>query len=136
MRLGGGNLWRGWSPYELLTSNGSTWRLDKWATGLVVRLLEVTHGQWLYRNVVVHDATSGQVATARKEEIVAQIESERAVGGPGLVEEDRYLLDINMDDLSDMSVEGQEYWLLAIQAARVVGQIAAERITADGTDYG
>ena len=32
--------------------------LDKWAQGLVVRLLEVTHGQWLYRNIHVHDATA------------------------------------------------------------------------------
>ena len=119
---------------EYLALRCASWKLDKWATGLVVRLLEVTHGQWLYRNVVVHDAKSGQVATARKEEIVAQIEAEHAEGGSGLVEEDRYLLDINMDDLSKMSVEGQEYWLLAIQAARVAGQIVAERITADGTD--
>ena len=27
--------------------------LEKWGQQLVVRLLEVTHGQWLYRNVHV-----------------------------------------------------------------------------------
>jgi hypothetical protein len=85
---------------------------------------------------MVHDATSGQVATARKEEIMAQIELERTEGGTGLVEEDRYLLEINMGKLSDMSVEGHKYWLLTIQAARVAGQIAAENLPADGTDYG
>jgi hypothetical protein len=26
-----------------------------WTKGLVIKLLEVTHGQWLYRNVHVHD---------------------------------------------------------------------------------
>ena len=30
--------------------------INQWAQGLVIKLLEVTHGQWLYRNVHVHDA--------------------------------------------------------------------------------
>ena len=42
--------------------------LDKWTQGLVVRLLDVTHGQWFYRNVIVNDATAGVAATARKGE--------------------------------------------------------------------
>ena len=41
--------------------------LKAWAHGLVVKLLEVTHGQWLYLNIHVHDATAGVAATARKE---------------------------------------------------------------------
>ena len=40
-----------------------------WATGFGARLLEVTNGQWLYRNVVVHDSVSGVKASLRKEEI-------------------------------------------------------------------
>ena len=32
---------------------------SKWTKSLVVKLLDVTHGQWLYRNVHVHDAISG-----------------------------------------------------------------------------
>ncbi len=43
--------------------------IDQWAQGLVVKLLEVTHGQWLYRNFHVNDATDGVAATVRKEEI-------------------------------------------------------------------
>ncbi len=40
-----------------------------WGRDLVTRLLEVTHGQWLYRNVQVHDRISGTLATQRKEEL-------------------------------------------------------------------
>lgn len=40
-----------------------------WSKGLVVKLLEVPHGQWLYRNIHVHDAVSGALATAKKEEL-------------------------------------------------------------------
>ena len=36
-----------------------TLTLDKWAQELVVKLLEVTHRQWLYRNIHVYDARQG-----------------------------------------------------------------------------
>ena len=37
--------------------------------GLIVCLIEITHGQWLYRNVHVHDTVTGLHATRRKEEL-------------------------------------------------------------------
>jgi hypothetical protein len=89
-----------------------------WAKGLVIKLLETTHGQWLYRNIHVHDATSGSLATAKKEELQKAIEDELELGGEGLVEEDLYLLEINLDDLATTSGEDQTYWLLEIRAAR------------------
>ena len=33
--------------------------VEAWSSGLVTRLLEVTHGQWLYRNVHMHDIFTG-----------------------------------------------------------------------------
>merc|ERR1712086_1023828 len=47
--------------------------LDIWAKGLVMKLLEITHEQWLYRNQV-HDAISGLKAMERKEELQREIE--------------------------------------------------------------
>ena len=40
-----------------------------WAKGLIVRLIEITHGQWLYRNVHMHDTVTGLHATRRNEEL-------------------------------------------------------------------
>lgn len=65
---------------------GTSWKLEKWATGLVTRLLKVTHGQWLYRNVLVHDAVSGHLATTQKEDIEAQIVEQLAQRGGDLLE--------------------------------------------------
>ena len=121
---------------EFFAVRGSSWKLDKWATGLVTRLLEVTHGQWLYRNVLVHDKTNGQLAMLRKEEIAARIEEQLLLGHGDLLDEDQYLLEVNLGDLRDSTGERQEYWLLAIQAARVAGGIAMDRLPTDGTDYG
>ena len=37
--------------------------------GLAIKLLEATHGQWLYRNMLVHDTVNGLKAAERKEEL-------------------------------------------------------------------
>ena len=37
---------------------GSMTRIN-WTKGLAITLLEIPHNQWLYRNVVVHDAVGG-----------------------------------------------------------------------------
>ena len=104
---------------EYYQLQGMQWRIDKWASGLVIKLLEVTHGQWLYRNVVVHDRVTGSLAQIRKEEIRAQIEEQQAHGTEGLLEEHHYLLEVNLDDLDETDGTRQDYWLLAIRAARV-----------------
>jgi hypothetical protein len=101
--------------YEI---HGGKYTPTSWVRQLVIQLLEITHGQWLYRNVQVHDNVSGIVATERKEKLQEAIETQILQGGEGLAEEDKYLLDIRLDDLESTSGETQEYWLLAIQATR------------------
>ena len=39
------------------------------------------------------------------------------MGGEELAEDDKYLSEINLEDTETISVERQEYWILAIQAA-------------------
>ena len=103
---------------ECVAPGGCSLSLDNWTKGLSTKLLEVTHGQWLYRNMLVHDTVSGLKAVERKEELQKAIEEEIEVGGAGLDEQDRYLLEINLEDLETSSGEDQYYWLLAIRAAR------------------
>ena len=50
--------------------------LDSWAKGLAINLLETTHGQWLYRNMLVHDTVCGLKAAERKEEQQREIEDQ------------------------------------------------------------
>lgn len=65
--------------------------IENWGAGLVTRLLEVTHGQWLYRNVHVHDIITGDIASRQKEDIRRELEDQMELGGVGLAEEDMYL---------------------------------------------
>ena len=61
---------------------------------------------------------SGILATERKEKLQSEIETQIQLGGEGLEPEDRFLLEINLEDLETTSGETQEYWLMAILAAR------------------
>jgi hypothetical protein len=90
----------------------------RWTTGLILKLLETTHGQWLYRNVQVHDAIAGTRVTTRKEQIQDKIEHQLELGATGLLQEDKYLMEINLEDMESTSGKRHEYWLLAITAAR------------------
>ena len=110
-----------------LILTGSTWTIAAWAKGLVVKLLETTHGQWLYRNVHVHDTITGTHAIRRKETIRQEIQMQLDMGGEGMAEEDKYLLEINLEELDITSGEAQEYWLLAIQAARMSRRLRVQQ---------
>ena len=93
-----------------------------WGPGLVTRLLEITHGQWLYRCVQIHDKTQGTLITNHKENLQRQIEEEMDKGWDDLLEEDQYLAEINLEDLEVSNGEQQEYWLLSIRAARAASK--------------
>ena len=112
---------------EYYAIHGMQWKLDQWARGLITKLLEVTHGQWLYRNVVVHDATAGRLALTRKEEILSQIEEQMARGGEDLLEADQYLMEVNLDGIDGVHGAHHEYWLLAIRSARIASALAREQ---------
>jgi len=116
--------------WQYLVMTGSTVSINRWMSGLIIKLLEVTHGQWLYRNTQVHDIVSSVEATLRKETILDEIEKQQELGTEGLREEDKYLMEINLDDLETTSGEKQEYWLLAIRAARM-----ASTLTADNSEH-
>jgi hypothetical protein len=103
---------------QYIAVNGSRTSMDKWCTGLITHLLEITHGQWLYRNYIVHDPVSGTTAMAEKEELLMEIEHQRELGDAGLLEEDKYLAEVNLEEMSTSLGERQHYWLLAIQTAR------------------
>jgi hypothetical protein len=67
---------------------------------------------------MVHDPVSGAIATAKREELLLEIERQRDLGDAGLLEEDKYLVEVNLGDMETTSGEPQHYWLLAIQTAR------------------
>jgi hypothetical protein len=67
---------------------------------------------------MVHDSFVGIIATATEEELLVEIEQQRELGDEGLLEEDKYLAEVNQEELACTSGERQHYWLLVIKAAQ------------------
>jgi hypothetical protein len=101
--------------YSLI--EGTHMSVSCWTIGLILKLLETTHGQWLYWNVQVHNTIAGTQVTVQKEQIQREIKHQMELGASGLLQEDKYLMEINLENMETTSGERQEYWLLAITAA-------------------
>jgi hypothetical protein len=95
--------------------------------GLILKLLEATHGQWLYWNVQIHDSVAGTQVTCRKEEIRHEIEEQMDMCINGLLDEDLWMMEVNLGDLETTLGEQEEYWLVAIRAAREAAMLTWQR---------
>ena len=102
---------------DYITLSGSKWNINDWSKALVIKLLECTHGQWLYRNVHVHDAVSGTLANQKKERLRQRIIEYLDTAEDEMAEDDKYLLDIDVGKLDETSGETQEIWLMALETA-------------------
>jgi hypothetical protein len=57
--------------------------------------------------------------------LIKEIKYQLSLGADTLLEGDRFLLECNFNDLAMTSGESQEYWLLAIWAAREESRLRA-----------
>jgi hypothetical protein len=80
-------------------------------------LLQVTHGQWIYRCILVHNRTTGTLINQHKAKLLEEITKQLLMGAELLMEDDKFLLECNLLDIILTNGKQQEYWLLAIQAA-------------------
>ncbi len=85
-----------------------------WISGFITQLLQVTHSQWIYRCILVHNWTTGTLILAHKDELLKEIKHQLTLGSEGLAEEDKFLLECNFEEIVSTNGEQQEYWLLAI----------------------
>ena len=111
--------------YQYYHGQGSRLSSTRWAKGLILKLLETTHGQWIYRNVQIHDNVAGTQATLRKEAILKEIEDQMELGDAGLLKEDHWMLEVNLGDLETNNGEQAEYWLVGIRAGRMAYTITS-----------
>jgi hypothetical protein len=70
-----------------------------WAQELILKLLDATNRQWIYRNIQIHNLVAGMQATLQKEAIQQEIEGQLELGVAGLLEEDCWMLWVNLGDM-------------------------------------
>ena len=89
-----------------------------WTQRFIQRLLEATHGVWIYRNLTIHNSIYGVIATKGKEQLMQEIETQIELGGEVLAKQDLWMAEVNFRDLATSSADRESYWLLAISTAR------------------
>jgi hypothetical protein len=53
---------------------------ERWISGVITQLLQVTHSQWIYRCVLVHDRTTGTLISSHKAKLLKEIDHQLTLG--------------------------------------------------------
>ena len=59
---------------EYLTHSGVNTHIDIWMKTFITKILEITHAQWICRNLTKHHHTKGAKLLHRKEAVLEEIE--------------------------------------------------------------
>ena len=102
---------------------------EDWTKQFISKLLQITHSQWIYHNVSLHDRCQGYLHTKSAEEIMREIESLSSLAPEDVPEVSHFLLKINFTALSKFHMETQKYWTLVVNAARTTQELNSARGT-------
>ena len=95
-----------------------------WVKGFISRLLQITHSQWLFRNITLHSREGGSMRKKKMEEMRSEAEILACVNPVALPEESRFLLEL--DGGRYVRGEGhyhdKVHWLSAMRAAVAAGR--------------
>ena len=95
---------------------------DDWIKQFTRRLLDITHGQWLYRNISLHNRSSGLLLKQKQADITQAVAHLADSDPADIPEESKFLLEIDPVSLSQSPVEQKQYWVAAMAAALTAGQ--------------
>ena len=101
-----------------------------WCNGLILRLLQITHRQWTYRNGTVHLKGPDGLTSKQTQALAQRCEDLLWTNPSTLLDEDRYLLDLVFDALGDGAAASRQMWISEMEAASA----AARNAGLDGAD--
>jgi hypothetical protein len=105
-----------------LTMSSSYPNGTEWAKQFISKLLRVTHSQWIFRNISLHDKINGYLHKKKSEEILLELEFLTGTAPEEVPAESQFLLEINFSKLSKFHTESQKYWISAVNAALTAKQ--------------
>ena len=81
---------------------------------------------WIFRCISKHHRIKGKLVLDTKAKLFKEIERQFAMGEDAISEEDKWMLEVDTTKLRDSTLEEQQFWLHAIEAARQTGTQALE----------
>ena len=100
---------------------------EDWTKKFISELLHITHSQWVYRNLILHDRQRGYLRLQEREAVQSEIERLMDTRPDEIPTESKFLLEFDYDRLQSSNVELQQYWVLAMKSARRAGRRVASR---------
>jgi hypothetical protein len=95
-----------------------------WCNRLILQLLQITHRQWTFRNGTVHLKGPDGLTVAQQHSLADKCEALLWTDPSTLLSEDRYLLDVNFEELDESSASSRQMWLAEMDAARCAARYA------------
>ena len=77
------------------------------------RIIDIAHGQWLYRNFTLHNKTNGHLLLQQCNEVLSLITQLADSNPQEIPEESKFLLEMNPFNLDTASMVQQAYWATA-----------------------
>ena len=85
---------------------------------MISKLLQITHSQWIYRNISLHDKSNGYLHNKTADELAEEIHKLAELEPEEVPYESRFLLEMDRAQLIKSHVETQAYWVTAVLVAR------------------
>ncbi len=98
-----------------------------WTKQFISKILQITHSQWIYRNISLHDKKQGYLQNKRSEDLLREILELLELSPDKVPEGSRFLLEVNFTELTSSHLETQRYWTLAVNAALTAKQLDSGR---------
>jgi hypothetical protein len=108
--------------YSHLLVSSSKLNVDDWMSQFIGKLLHLTHGQRIYRNISEYHDTLGSVRKTEQRDLLLEID--RLIHTPpgDVPEESKFLLEVDFARLRRGELTSQHYWVHAVRAAVVAGK--------------
>ena len=112
-----------------LTMSSSYLNGTDWTKQLISRLLNITHSQWIYRNISLHSNQGGRLHKEKVEQTREEIEELLEIEPGEIPAKSQFLLDISLEEITSSHTETQAYWIKAVNAARgrSCGKVASRK---------
>jgi hypothetical protein len=88
-----------------------------WTKHFISKISQLTHLQWIYRNISLHDRCQGYLRNKQSEDLLQEITELSDLSPEEVPENCRFLLEISFTELASSQLEKQRYWTLAMKAA-------------------
>ncbi len=90
---------------------------EDWPKQFISKILQITHSQWIFQNISLHDWTHEYLHNKKDNKIMQQLNVLLDLAPDDVPEASRFLLEINLSEPSTSHLETQKFWMLAMDAA-------------------